>query len=346
MNESLLNNLSNHANYFKDKSLAEITSARKDIRNFIIETESLYADFNRNFINSETLDQMHELLDQRNFSQKREKLFSGEILNYSEKRSADHIALRNSGNDLYRGKNNLKNEITQSLQKIENFTEIVHSGKKQANLIANIGFIVHIGIGGSDLGPRMIVDSLEEFKAAKSPEVFFISSVDPYEINRILKKIDLSRTIFINVSKSLTTPETMHITNAFIEELKKNGLNPTDHLLAVTANPDAPKMLPVHLDNCFFFPESIGGRYSLWSSVGLVISLFLGFKGFLELLNGASRMDRHFFSEAPEKNLPVILAFLEFWYFNYFDSHFHTINFYTDTTAAFPVVSAAACNGV
>ncbi|MDH4262152.1 MAG: glucose-6-phosphate isomerase [Spirochaetia bacterium] len=331
------NNLHDHHLQISKYDFNKIILNRDKSDNYILEDKYIYLDFSRNLIDSQTLPLLEKFLISKNFIKFRENIFSGQIVNATENKSADHIALRNSENTIFSGKVNLINDIKKTLNKIQELTNIVHNKTETESLAGNIKHIVHIGIGGSDLGPRLVVDALQEFKISSAPEVLFISSVDPYELNRILNKVDLKTTLFILVSKSFKTPEILSIANFFITTLKKQNINFKKHFLLVSANPEAYKIIDTFSENVLNFPDTIGGRFSLWSAVGLSISISIGFENFKELLNGASEMDHHFLNNPPLNNMPVILALLEFWYTNFYNSQFYNVSPYTERLKLLPM---------
>lgn len=329
--------LLDHFSEIHNIDFGEVIGRRENVNEYTIDSEFIRLDFNRNRANSKTLKFLENFLESNKFDTFKQRLFSGEKINLGENRSADHIALRNTDSELFRGSESIRNEIKNALNLIRVFTETIHSGRSTDYLAGNLKHIVHIGIGGSDLGPRMIVDGLEEFKSPKAPEVYFISSVDPYQVNRVLEKIELEKTLFIIVSKSFKTPEIQILAQNFIDLLKSEKIDYKKHLLLISSNKKAYEIMNTEPQNMINFPETIGGRFSLWSATGLSISIYLGYERFLELLAGASQMDRHFLEKPPLKNMPVLLALLEFWYTNFFKSGFSTVNPYTERLALLPM---------
>jgi glucose-6-phosphate isomerase len=314
-----------------------IHSNQKDFKSRIIDDAFIYLDFNRNLTDSRTLPLLEKFLISKDFFSFRKNLFNGKILNTTENKSADHIALRNSENDLFTGNRDVKDKIIQSLKRIKEITRIIHSGRSTEYLAGNMKHVVHIGIGGSDLGPRLVADALREYQLETAPQLLFASSVDPYELQHILNKIDLEKTLFVVVSKSFKTPEILLISEYFINALKNKAVDYKNRFIIVSANASSREILKTHGDNFIEIPDTIGGRFSLWSATGLSISLYLGYERFIELLNGAAAMDRHFLDQSPLNNIPAILALLEFWYTNFFQSKFYTVNPYTERLRLLPM---------
>jgi len=325
-----------HRSQLHGIDFSKTTASEDQVQNRILDTPYIQLDYNRNLIDAQTLPLLEKFLLSKDFFQFRDALYRGGIVNATENRSADHIALRDRHN-LFQGSVEVKNEIQKSLVKMRELTGIIHSGQSTPFLAGGIKHIVHIGIGGSDLGPRMVVDALREFRSPAAPEIFFISSVDPYEIQHVLSKVDLQTTLFLTVSKSFNTPEIRVITENILEKFKGEGIGHQNHFIIISANEKAPGILNTHPENFLKIPESVGGRFSLWSATGLVICLHLGFDRFSDFLTGASETDRDFLQQPPLKNLPVILGLLEFWYTNFFQSRFFTVNPYTERLRLLPM---------
>jgi len=327
--------LKHHAQ-IKDLNFYDILTQRENVEDFTLESEHLILDYNRNLVNNNTLPLLCKFLESKNFYGFRESLNSSGLLNITESKSADHIALRNTEHNVFTGNSDIIASIELSLEKIKNLTETIHSKTQTATLIGNIQHVVHVGIGGSDLGPRMVVDALKEFQSESSPELLFINSVDPVQITEVLNSVNLQNTVFILVSKSFKTPEVLIIAQNILSQLESRNINYKTRFLTISSNPEAAKLLATHNENALLIPETIGGRYSLWSSTGLSISIFIGYDRFRELLEGASSMDKHFLNQPVLRNMPVVLALLEYWYTNFFNSTFSTVNPYSERLALLP----------
>jgi glucose-6-phosphate isomerase len=284
-----------------------------------IKWEDLYVDFSKNRITDETLNLLFELAQEVKLKEAIESYFSGENINETENRAVLHTALRASENDRIPidGKNIIP-EINQIKKKIESFTNQIVNGSKKGYTGKAFTDVVNIGIGGSDLGPSMVVSSLEFYK--NHLNTHFVSNIDGDHVNEVLNKLNPETTLFIIVSKTFTTQETLTNANT-IKEWFLNTANQdaiSKHFVAVSTNIGKVKNFGIAESHIFPMWNWVGGRFSLWSAVGLSISLSIGYHNFSKLLSGANKMDEHFKSEAFDKNIPVILALISVWYNNFF----------------------------
>lgn len=276
-------------------------------------------DYSKNRLNDEALNLLIQLADEVDLKDGIEKMFSGDKINVTENRAVLHTALRNkSGKPVYVDGENVMNEVEQTLQKIQTFSNAVINGEFKGYTGKAITDIVNIGIGGSDLGPRMVVDALQYYK--NHLKTHFISNIDGDHTQEIIKDLNPETTLFIIVSKTFTTQETL--TNA--ETVKKWFLqfaNKEDikyNFVAVSTNLEKVDEFGIDENNVFTMWDWVGGRYSMWSAVGLSISLALGFDNFDNLLKGAFEIDEHFRTSEFKENIPVILALLSIWYTNFY----------------------------
>ncbi len=301
------------------RSLFQNDTNRKEKYRLTVNDFSL--DYSKNRINDKVLSQLLELAAEVDLKDGIQKMFSGDIINATENRAVLHTALRNKTDKavLVDG-HDVMNDIAETLQKIKSFTNKVVSGKFKGFSGKAITDIVNIGIGGSDLGPRMVVDALHYYK--NHLKTHFISNIDGDHITETLKGLDPETTLFVIVSKTFTTQETL--TNAetakkwFLRSGKETDIK--HNFVAVSTNLKKVTDFGIAPDNIFTMWDWVGGRYSMWSAVGLSISLALGFDKFDQLLEGAFEMDEHF-KEAPFKeNLPVVLALISIWYNNFFNT--------------------------
>lgn len=278
---------------------------------FSAEIPGLYLDFSKTNIGNQTLSKLIELANAQNLEDWREKMFSGEPINNTENRAVLHTALRGStAPDLFVDGENISDFVSTQLQTIERIAAQIRKNP-------NITDVINIGIGGSDLGPKLVVSALQTF--ADGPRVHFVSNVDGADIDRTLKTLKAENTAIIVVSKTFTTTETMMNAHSAKDWLAQS-LSPDDlpgHLFAVSTNADAIKAFGVPDDQVLPMRDWTGGRYSLWSSVGLSIAVALGFEKFTELLSGARALDEHFKTAPLEKNLPVLLALCGIWHRNF-----------------------------
>ncbi len=291
---------------------------------YTVEYSNFTLDFSKNKINDEVFQYLLELAKEVDLKDGIQKMFSGNFINATENRAVLHTALRNKSKQAVLVKGvNMMPLVNASLQKIEKFSKAVISGKFKGFSGKKITDVVNIGIGGSDLGPRMVVDALQYYK--NHLKTHFISNIDGDHVTEVLKELNPETTLFIIVSKTFTTQETL--TNA--ETVKKWFLSPafktnkTDikhNFVAVSTNLEKVADFGIAQENIFTMWNWVGGRYSLWSAVGLSISLALGFDNFNELLTGAYKMDEHFKTTPFEENIPVILALISIWYTNFFNA--------------------------
>ncbi len=294
--------------------------------NFTINFNDFSVDYSKNRIAQETIDQLIELANEVDLQDAIAKYFGGDEINETEKRAVLHTALRTQNNNpiLVDGVDILP-EIKQTLHKIEAFTDKVISGEWKGYTNKKITDIVNIGIGGSDLGPDMIVDALKYYK--NHLNIHFVSNIDGDHVQEIIKNLNPETTLFVIVSKTFTTQETLTNANTirkwFLESADENAIK--KHFVAVSTNLKDVADFGIASDNIFSMWNWVGGRFSLWSTVGLSISLAVGFKNFNDLLKGASEMDEHFKNTPFEKNIPVILALIGVWYNNFFGSETEVI---------------------
>ena len=299
-------------------------------QNFHIEWNDFLVDYSKNIINQETVDLLLNLAKECNLEDAIKKQFSGEIINRTENREVLHTALRTpkSANILVNDEN-IIDDVYKVKEKIEIFTNQVINGQRKGYSNKPFTDIVNIGIGGSDLGPAMVVEALKFY--SNHLNVHFVSNVDGDHVQEIIKKLTPETTLFVIVSKTFTTQETL--TNS--ETIKKWFLEsgtPNDigkHFVAVSTNIKKVTDFGIDPENIFPMWDWVGGRFSLWSSVGLTISLAVGYNNFDKLLKGAYEMDNHFKTESFDKNIPVLLALISIWYNNFFDSESEAIIPYT-----------------
>ncbi|MCK5726349.1 MAG: glucose-6-phosphate isomerase [Thiotrichaceae bacterium] len=288
---------------------------------FTLEFEGILLDYSKNIITDKTLKLLIKLVKQQGVEQFRDAMFAGERINNTENRAVLHTALRNrSKSPVYVDNQDIMPAVHAELEKMRIFTDKVRSGEWKGLSGKAITDIVNIGIGGSDLGPQTVCCALAPY--ASNLDVHFVSNVDGMHIENCLKKLNPETTLFIVASKTFTTQET--ITNAetakrwFLGHENVIESDVAKHFVAVSTNDKEVSKFGIDLDNMFEFWDWVGGRYSLWSTIGISIALYVGMDRFIELLEGAEAMDKHF-QEAPlEENMPVILAMIGVWYGNFF----------------------------
>ena len=295
---------------------------------FSLRFQDILLDYSKNRISAETKALLIELAKECGLKAAIEAMFKGEAINETENRAVLHTALRNPNTSGIKvNGEEILPEVHKVLKQMENFSEAVSSGAWKGYTGKAIKHIVNIGIGGSDLGPVMVTEAL---KAYQHPhiELHFVSNVDGTHIAETLKKVDLETTLFMVASKTFSTQETM--ANAFTARdwFLKNGAKAEDvakHFVAISTNEKGVKDFGIDTQNMFAFWDWVGGRYSLWSAIGLSIACAIGFKKFRELLDGAHAMDQHFRTADFEENMPVIMALMGIWYNNFFGAESQAI---------------------
>ena len=315
--------LQKHYETIKDSQMRDMFAKDPERFNkFSIKLENMLLDYSKNRINEETMKLLVDLAKASGIEEAREKMFTGEKINWTEGRAVLHTALRNRSNKpvLVDGKDVMP-DVNAVLAKMKAFCAKVRSGEWKGFTGKKIKNVVNIGIGGSDLGPVMITEALKHY--ADGPEVYFVSNVDGTDFVETTKKLDPEETMFIVASKTFTTQETM--TNAHTARewlLKKLGDQKAVayHFVALSTNKEEVEKFGIDPQNMFEFWNWVGGRYSSWSAIGLSIALSIGFDKFEELLAGAHAMDNHFGTAPLEKNMPVIMALLGIWYNNFFNA--------------------------
>lgn len=289
-------------------------------RKFSLQFEDTLVDFSKNLLNEEALRLLLQLADEVELRAAIDAMFKGEKINRTENRSVLHTALRNRSNTpiLVEGEDVMP-EVNRVLNQMKVFSERLHSGEWKGFTGKPITHLVNIGIGGSDLGPVMVTEALRPYWSNITP--LFVSNVDGTHITETLRELDPETTLFIVASKTFTTQETM--TNAasarawFLEQTGNKG-DVAKHFVAVSTNQEAVTAFGIAAENMFVFWDWVGGRYSLWSAIGLSIVCTIGYENFVQLLDGAHAMDKHFREESFDKNIPVILALIGIWYNNFF----------------------------
>ena len=295
-----------------------------------IQWNDFLIDYSKNIVNQETIHLLLELANEVQLNDAITKYFDGDIINKTENRAVLHTALRaKSSSNIKVDGENVMPEIFEVKNKIKTFTNEVVNGARKGYTGKPFTDIVNIGIGGSDLGPAMVVEALQFYK--NHLNVHFVSNVDGDHVNEVLKKLNPETTLFVIVSKTFTTQETLTnsetIRKWFLKSAKQEDV--AKHFVAVSTNIKRVTEFGINPDNVFPMWDWVGGRFSLWSAVGLSISLAVGYENFNELLVGANEMDDHFKTEDFDKNIPVILALLSIWYNNFFGSESEALIPYT-----------------
>lgn len=281
--------------------------------------QDILVDYSKNLLTKETMQHLFELAKETEVSAAIKAMFSGDKINQTEGRAVLHTALRNRSNTpvMVDGKDVMP-EVNAVLTKIESFTQRVISGEWKGYTGKAITDVVNIGIGGSDLGPYMVTEALKPYK--NHLNMHFVSNVDGTHIAETLKAINPETTLFLVASKTFTTQETMtnaHSARDWFLEAAQDEAHVAKHFAALSTNAAAVGEFGIDTDNMFEFWDWVGGRYSLWSAIGLSIALSVGFDNYVALLEGAHEMDKHFAETDFENNIPVILALIGIWYNNF-----------------------------
>ena len=315
--------LSEHYPVISNKQLKDLFASDPDrARRYAIGLENLYVDFSKHHINDETLSLLTGLAEECNLDKWIKDLFTGEKINSTEQRPALHTALRDI-NKLKQSNTAISRDVSTELENINTFVKKLHSGEITGWTGKSINTLINIGIGGSDLGPRLVYDALVHTRKP-GLDIRFVANVDADEFLLATGNADPETTMFIISSKSFTTTETLTNASAARDWLSDNGCTElTRHFIAITANRPAAEKFGIAGNSIFTIWDWVGGRYSLWSAIGLPVAAATGMDNFLELLDGASIMDEHFRAEPCAGNIPVILGLLDIWYINFF--HAETI---------------------
>ncbi len=280
----------------------------------------LFLDYSKHQVSDAVLAKLIELADHSALVQRRAQMFSGDIINVTENRPVLHTALRHLGDEpVYVDGEDVMPEITRTREQIKVFSEAVRNGEWKGYNGQRIKDVVNIGIGGSDLGPNMAVRALLKYR---HPELHFhfVSNVDGTHIQKVLSRLDPATTLFIVSTKTFSTQETLLNAKTARRWFLENAGEDADvgaHFIAASTNRKAAMEFGIREENVFEFWAWVGGRYSMWSSIGLPIALSIGFEGFIELLEGAHEMDRHFIEAPFAQNMPVLMALIGIWYINF-----------------------------
>ncbi|EGO9611097.1 glucose-6-phosphate isomerase [Escherichia coli] len=321
--------LQKHFDEMKDVTIADLFAKDGDRFSKFSATfdDQMLVDYSKNRITEETLAKLQELAKECDLAGAIKSMFSGEKINRTENRAVLHVALRNRSNTpiLVDGKDVMP-EVNAVLEKMKTFSEAIISGEWKGYTGKAITDVVNIGIGGSDLGPYMVTEALRPYK--NHLNMHFVSNVDGTHIAEVLKKVNPETTLFLVASKTFTTQETMtnaHSARDWFLKAAGDEKHVAKHFAALSTNATAVGEFGIDTANMFEFWDWVGGRYSLWSAIGLSIILSIGFDNFVELLSGAHAMDKHFSTTPAEKNLPVLLALIGIWYNNFFGAETEAI---------------------
>ena len=332
--------LTAHYELMKDLHMKDLFAEDPErFRKFSIRFNDILVDYSKNRISKETLKLLFGLADEIGLRDAIGKMFRGDRINETENRAVLHIALRNRENTpIFVDGNDVMLEINAVLKKMKDFSHKVNSGKWKGFTNKKVTDIVNIGIGGSDLGPVMVTGCLKPY-AKEGLSVHFVSNVDGTHITETLQGLNPETTLFMIASKTFTTQETM--TNAFSARdwfltCARDQAHIAKHFVAISTNTKEVEAFGIDKDNMFKFWDWVGGRYSLWSAIGLSISCYIGYENFAKFLQGAFEMDQHFKKTPFEDNIPVVLALIGIWYNNFFNAQTEVILPYDQYMHRFP----------
>ncbi|HET6769462.1 MAG TPA: glucose-6-phosphate isomerase [Chitinophagaceae bacterium] len=321
--------LKEHFSEMKNVHMRELFQNDPDrFSQYSITTRDIVFDYSKNIINDKTRQLLLQLTNECKLKDGIDAMFNGEKINETEGRAVLHTALRNlSSEPVYAEGRDVMPDVRKVLKQMKNFCKRVHDGGWRGYSGKRIKYIVNIGIGGSDLGPLMVTEALKPYWL-EDIQTYFVSNVDGTHIAETLKKIKPERTLFLIASKTFTTQETM--TNAFTArewflEHAVDEKHIAKHFAALSTNEPEVVKFGIDKKNMFQFWDWVGGRYSLWSAIGLSIALTIGYKNFEELLAGAYQTDQHFKNTPLEQNVPVLMALIGIWYTNFFGAQSETI---------------------
>ena len=290
---------------------------------FSVQLDNLLFDYSKNIITEETKGLLLQLANDCKLPEAINSMFNGEKINATEGRAVLHTALRNqSGQPVYCEGKDVMPEVQEVLAQMKTFSQNIHTGRAKGYSGKKIKYIVNIGIGGSDLGPRMVTEALQPYRI-KEIETHFVSNIDGADIKSVLAKVNAEETLFLIASKTFTTDETMtnaHTARSWFLETAKDEKHIALHFVALSTNTRLAIQFGIAEENIFGFWDWVGGRFSLWSAIGLSIALAIGYENFETLLKGAYTADLHFQQTDFEKNIPVLMALLSIWYVNFFDA--------------------------
>ncbi|KAF2475733.1 Phosphoglucose isomerase [Lindgomyces ingoldianus] len=295
-------------------------------------------DFSKNFVTEETLKLLVELAKQANLEQLRDDMFKGEKINFTEHRAVYHVALRNVSNQpMQVDGQSVVEDVNNVLEHMKKFSEQVRSGEWKGFTGKRVNTIINVGIGGSDLGPVMVSEALKPY-GDRNLKLHFVSNIDGTHIAEALRDSDPETTLFLIASKTFTTAETTTNANTakawFLQKGKESDI--AKHFVALSTNEAEVTKFGIDKENMFGFSDWVGGRYSVWSAIGLSVCLYIGFDNFHQFLSGAHAMDKHFKETPLEKNIPVIGGLLSVWYSDFFGAQTHLVSPFDQYLHRFP----------
>jgi glucose-6-phosphate isomerase len=332
--------LQDHFNEMKHISMKDLFREDPDrFQNYSIALPDIIVDFSKNLVSNETKKLLLELAYECELHEAIKAMFTGELINETEGRSVLHTALRNfSGKPVMSEGKDVMPEVIKEREHMKNFCRKIHKGEWKGYTGKKIKYIVNIGIGGSDLGPVMVTEALKPYWI-KDIHPYFVSNIDGTDLAEVLKKITPDETLFLIASKTFATQETMtnaHSARDWFLISAKDKKVVAKHFVALSTNEEGVEEFGIDKENMFVFWDWVGGRYSLWSAIGLSIALSIGYKKFEELLKGGFEVDNQFREKKFEKNIPVLMGLISLWYINFFGAQSEAILPYDQYMHRFP----------
>lgn len=332
--------LQDHFNEMRNAKMTDLFAAdHSRFDEFSVQFRDLLFDYSKNRIDRQTMKLLLNLAKECGLEQAKEAMFTGEKINETENRAVLHYALRQSADTrLSVDGEDIMQEVNAGREAMLRFCDAIHSGSHAGYSGKKIKYVVNIGIGGSDLGPAMVTEALRPYRK-RGIESFFVSNVDPSHLAGVLDSVKADRTLFIIASKTFTTQETMSNARIARQWFLDNGGSEAaiaNHFAAVSTNIREASAFGINPSMVFGFRDWVGGRYSVWSSIGLSVALSVGRKNYEKFLSGAAEADAHFRKSKNEKNIPVIMALLGIWYRNFFGFSSCSVNPYDQHLQRFP----------
>ncbi len=317
--EILIENLTKLSTIAKERNIESLFNETSRLDNFFLSLQDLYFDFSKCQISDAELNTLIDYAKAIGIEEKRSQMFSGEAINFTEDRAVLHVALRNPKRDWIAKGEKLGDVIVKQMENASKFAQSIYDGTIKAKNGEKFSAIIHIGIGGSDLGPRVIYEALKPFKA-KGPEVRFCANIEPTEFEAAINGLDPATTLVVCVSKTFTTIETLTNLKLARDWLQASiGTDDMAHLVAISAAPAKAVAAGFAAERVFGFEEWVGGRYSLWSAVGLTLEMAFGTEIVASMHAGAAAMDNHFETAPIEKNIPLIAGLIGYWNHEYLE---------------------------
>ncbi len=302
--------------------------SEQDFDRKIVKSTYLRLDWSKNLLNFDTFEKLIELGKQKNIFSTIHRMFSGAHINITEDRAVLHTALRHPKQPKLIKDSSILKDVHNELKKVKSICDHIHGNHWRGFSGKPIKYIINVGIGGSFLGPKMLIDALKEYSIDENLKFHFLANLDLREWMRLEKEINLEESLFIISSKSMGTIETLMNINIIIQSMRalcSQEILLKKHFIAVTSNPDKLEKLNVPFQYQLNMWDWTGGRFSVWSSIGLPVAIMIGFDKFTSLLRGAHLMDEHFYHESPEDNMPICMALISYWYRKYFNIPTHAI---------------------